>query len=124
MPALDYSKVISSDRGGAHARQKRPLKNAEWGQFPVLRKALEGKRVPDSCYGPTSVSDNMFEALHRLVEVAILAREYEGAVRETADAVGPDGMFRDLDRLRMEIEAASSFLREQADHVRAMCSKL
>lgn len=62
--------------------------------------------------------------LHRLVEIAILAREYEGAVRETADAVGPDRMFRDLDRLRMEIEAASSFLREQADHVRAMCSKL
>jgi len=34
----------------------------KWGQFPVLRKALEGKRVPDSYYGPTSVSDNMFEA--------------------------------------------------------------
>ena len=64
-----------------------------------------------------------FEALHRLVEIAILAREHEDAVMETADAVGPEGMYRDLNRLRMEIEAASSFFREQADHVRAMCSK-
>ena len=96
----------------------------KWGQFTVLRKALEGKRVPDSYCGITSVSDNRFERLHRLVEIAILAREYESAVRETADALGPEEMYRDLNRLRTEIEAASSYFREQADHVTAMYSKL
>jgi len=37
---------------------------------------LENKRIPDSYYGPTSISDNMFDAMVRFVTIAILVREY------------------------------------------------
>ena len=47
-----------------------------WGKYPSLRKALENKRIPDSYYGPTSISDNMFDAMVRFVTIAILVREY------------------------------------------------
>jgi len=100
------------------------LRERMWGKFPALRQALEDKRVPDRYYGPTSVSDNLFAALHRSLEIAILAREHEVAVRETAEAVGREPMYHDLDRLYWELQAASSFLREQADDVRALCMKL
>ncbi len=96
----------------------------KWGRFPALRKALEDKRIPVSYYGPTSVSDNMFDALHRLIEIAILAREHESVIRETAQVVGPEEMYRDLERLRGELEATSSFFKQQAEDVRALCSKL
>lgn len=46
-----------------------------WGKCPSLRKALENKRIPDSYYGPTSISD-MFDAMVRFVTIAILVREY------------------------------------------------
>lgn len=99
-------------------------RDRKWAKFPLLRKALEGKPIPSSCYGPTSESDNMFEAPGRLVEIAVLAREHEFAVIETADEQGREGMYRDLNELRLELEATSSFFRQQADLVSAICSKL
>jgi hypothetical protein len=47
-----------------------------WGKYPSLRKALENKGIPDSYYDPTSISDNMFDAMVRFVTIAILVREY------------------------------------------------
>ena len=40
----------------------------KWGSFPALRQALEDKQIPSNYFGPTSVSDNMFEAMNRLIE--------------------------------------------------------
>jgi hypothetical protein len=96
----------------------------KWGQYPTLRKALEDKRIPDRYYGPTSVSDNMFAELHRLVEIAILAREYESIIKATAHAIGPEAVSRDLDRLYHELNGASSFFREQAEYVEALRRKI
>lgn len=47
-----------------------------WGEYPSLTKALENRRIPDSYYGPTSISDNMFDAMVRSVTIAILVSEY------------------------------------------------
>jgi hypothetical protein len=49
----------------------------KWGPFPALRKVLETRRLPDSCYGWTSVSDNAFDQRHRAVEMSFLACECE-----------------------------------------------
>jgi hypothetical protein len=54
----------------------RGFSRAYMGKYPSLRKALENKRIPDSYYGPTSISDNMFDAMVRFVTIAILVREY------------------------------------------------
>ena len=96
----------------------------EWGPFPALRKALEGKCIPDRYYGVSSVDDNIFEALHRLVKIAILVREHESVVREIARSVGPGEMYQDLRRLQGELEAACSCFKQHAQHVEALCSKL
>ena len=96
----------------------------KWGRFPALRKALEDRCVPDSYYGPTSVSDNIFDALHRLVEIAILANEHIRVVMETAQSIGPEEMYRDLDRLRGDLEAACSFFKQHAEDVMALQSNL
>ncbi len=103
---------------------KKALRERKWGPYPALRKALDDKRIPEGYYGPTSVSDSIFSALDRLIEIAILAREHEGLVRETAQAVGPGDMYWDLQRLQTELEAACSFLEQQAEGVRTLCSKL
>ena len=100
------------------------FRERKWGRFPALRKALEDKSIPNSYYSPISVSDNTFEALHRLVEIAILAREHESVVRKTAQSVGPKEMYRDLHLLQDELEGISSLIRQHAKDVRALCSKL
>ena len=96
----------------------------KWGRFPTLRKALEDKCIPDSYFGFTSVSDNIFDRLHRLVEIAILANEHNSVVRETAQSVGPEEMYCDLDRLRGDLEAACSFFKQHAEDVMALQSNL
>ena len=96
----------------------------KWGQYPALRKALEDKRIPDRYYGPTSASDNMFAELHRLVEIALLTREYESIITATAHAIGPEAMSRDLDRLHHELNGALSFFREQAEYVEVLRLKI
>ena len=47
-----------------------------WMKNPNLRKALENKRIPDFYYGPTTISDNMFDEIVRFVTIAILVRKY------------------------------------------------
>jgi hypothetical protein len=37
----------------------------KWGPFPALRQALEDKQIPSNYFGPTSVADNMSEALFK-----------------------------------------------------------
>ena len=79
-----------------------------WGPFPALRKAIEDK----------------FDALVRLVEIALLAHEYETIVRETAHSVGLKPMSRDLLKLEEKLEDARSFFELQAKHIRTLHSTL
>ena len=51
---------------------EKALRERKWGAYPALRKALEDKSIPNSYYGPTLVWDNVFGALHRLLEIAIV----------------------------------------------------
>jgi hypothetical protein len=100
------------------------LRERKWGRFPALRKALEDKCIPNSYYGPTSVSDNVFGELNRLVEIAILAREHQSVVRDITQSVGREQMYRDLLQLRDDLGAASSFFKQQAEAIEAVCANL
>jgi len=46
------------------------------GEISFTEKALENKRIPDSYYGPTSISDNMFDAMICFVTIASTVCEY------------------------------------------------
>ncbi len=63
-------------------------KERQWGSFPALRRALEDKKVPDHYYGFTSISDNLFDALGRLIEIGVLTSEFTHDIKEMAKTTG------------------------------------
>ena len=96
----------------------------KWGPFPVLRKALEDKKVPSNYYGITSASDNMFEAMGRLMEIAVLASEYQSDIKETAVSMGLEEMNKDLRLLEKSLEHASFFFKEKIEAVRTLSDSI
>ena len=84
------------------------LREREWHQFPALRQALENSQVPDQYYGWTSVSDNIFDQVSRLMTKAILVREYEGKIIEAAASAGKEQMREDLRLLESAFEQVSA----------------
>ncbi len=96
------------------------VRERKWGPFPALRRALEEKHLSEEYIGWTSVSDNIFEQLPRLLEIALLARDFKDGVGETARDTGWEAMHRDLERLHGELDALSGYLRQTANDVRAL----
>jgi serine/threonine-protein kinase RIO1 len=84
----------------------------KWGMLPALRQALEDKEIPGNYYGLTSVSDNIFDMMHRLLEISILVREYDKYIIDTAQSVGKQEMDRDLRMLEYAFKHASYFFRD------------
>ncbi|MBX6366214.1 MAG: hypothetical protein IRZ00_20400 [Gemmatimonadetes bacterium] len=58
------------------------LEERKWGPFPVLHKLLGSKRSSGRRYGFTSISDNVFEEIRRLSDIAELALENESDLLE------------------------------------------
>ena len=96
----------------------------KWGPFPALRKALEDKQVPSRYYGFTSASDNMFDAMSRLIEIAVLTSEYENEVKGIVVSTGREEMYRDLRNLEEALEQASHFFKTTRDKVRMLYATL
>ena len=92
----------------------------KWGQFPVLRKAIEDKKIPGSYFGVTSASDNMFDAMGRLVEIAVLACEFEDCIIETANSTGNKEMSDDLIKLEKALESICSFFTERIKTIKRL----
>jgi hypothetical protein len=96
----------------------------KWGQFPVLRRALEDKKVPEHYYGLTSASDNMFDGLHRLLEIAVLVQEYDEHIREVGRLVGEAGMYKDLKNLESDLKSACLFFGKTIEHVQGLADRI
>jgi len=96
----------------------------KWGPFPSLRKALEDKQIPGTYYGPTTAHDNMFDAMDRLMHLAVLVEAYESDIKETAISAGREEMCRDLHKLEEALEDASYFFRGAEDRVRSLSQTL
>ena len=89
-----------------------------WGPLPALRKVLENKKVPDEYYGPSSVSDNMFASIGRLMKITILVNEYENDIKEMAESIGLKEVHQDLKNLEEILQETSRFFTERANEVR------
>jgi len=96
----------------------------KWGSFPALRQALENKKIPSESYGFTSVSDNMFESMGRLLEISVLTIGCKNHIRETAQSVGREAMYSDLRRLEEALEQASNFFKRQIEEVQTLYGTL
>ncbi len=103
---------------------QKAMQERKWGSYPALRKALEDKSLPDSYYGPTSVSDNTLDEFRRLIEIAILAHEYESAIKQSASSVGPENFYKDLRELEGRLEGVCTLFQRLAEDIRAISSNL
>lgn len=61
--------------GGCNMRSAESIEARKWAQFPALGSILQDKRVPEHYYGMTSVSDNVFDQVDRLLQVLVIVRE-------------------------------------------------
>lgn len=86
------------------------LVERKWKPYPALRIVLEDKSVDSRYYGPTSVSDNIFSQMSRLIEVAILIVEHNGDIKNAARPIGTDNLCKDLYSVLRELEAGSKYL--------------
>jgi hypothetical protein len=96
------------------------LRERKWGRFPALRQALEGRTLSPEYFGWSSVSDNVFEAVPRTLEIGMLARDSSECLCGAALHTGWHAMHRDLEGLVNELEAAGALLHRLADDVRAL----
>jgi len=90
-----------------------------WGPLVTLRQVLEGKSIPNHYYGISSVSDNMFAAISRLLELSVLVQENRAAIIEAASR-NPQAaslLVRELDELRSMLQGGSAQLDYQREGV-------
>jgi hypothetical protein len=71
----DFGNGPVPNPGETRDAYEKALAERMWGPLPALRMILESKRVPDRYFGPTSVSDNVFNKIERLLIMAILVHE-------------------------------------------------
>jgi len=91
------------------------LENRKWGEFPELRKALKVSQVPDDYYGHSSVSENLFNQLQRLAEVAVIVKEHRSVVERTAKPENLQELKADIFRLKDALNWASRFFSDHAE---------
>lgn len=96
------------------------INERKWGSFPALRRILESKRVPESYFGPMSVSDNVFDRLHRTLEVALITCDSESDIMDTVRASGSREILEDLDTLRRALNGAISLIEDTSRTVRQL----
>jgi len=96
----------------------------KWGSFPTLRKALEDKKIPEHYFGITSVDENMFDAMSRLIEIATLVGEFKSCVKETANSLGVEKMWEDLERLEDYLKEGQRFFERSIRNVRMVARSL
>jgi hypothetical protein len=93
------------------------LRERKWGGLPALRKVLEDKPESDRYHGLTSVSDNIFEAFSRFLNVAALATEHK---EDLLTAVHGDPQFAEaaIDDLQRLVNALSSIRELVSNEIR------
>ena len=92
----------------------------KWGSFPILRKAIEDKKIPDQYYGWSSVSDNMFDRMARILEIAVLMHEFQNDIVELANSGCAMELHKDLDHIEYILNDARSFFTNAIDHIRKL----
>lgn len=96
------------------------LKEREWGHLPALRQVLQDAPLSEHYYGWTSASDTIFDQVSRLMKQAILLREHNDKIIETAASIGKEEVRKDL-RL---LESAFADVAAQFESARRMAGEL
>jgi len=100
------------------------LLQRKWGPYPSLGKALSDKRIPDHHFGLTTIHDNKFDAIVRLMEIAILVDEFESDIKKIAKSVGREKILGDMMRLEEDLKSASYFFKKSIYRIREVSAAL
>ena len=92
----------------------------KWGPFPALRQVLEDKRLSGKHFGITSASDNLFDRLHRLIEITLLTRDYSEELLKTANNDFGEALQEDLTHLESDLKQARSFIDGEIENIKAL----
>lgn len=93
------------------------INKRKWGPFPALRRILGSRPAPESYFGPSSVSDNVFDWLCRIIEVALTSCKCEQDITGAVQDTGSNQIAEDLDKLQGELHAAMSFIEDTSRKV-------
>jgi hypothetical protein len=96
----------------------------KWEWLPALSKVLASKRVPEHYYGPSSVSDNMFGQVVRLMELTILLRENQSEMVEGLDGKPQEGVLKDLLKVREALRMTERHFGAMAEDVDDIVNRL
>lgn len=82
-----------------------------WGDFPTLRSILKDAKVADHHYGPSTASDNIFDRVQRLLEVALIVQDNKEATIAALNRDDPrDPLAKDLFALKRAMNWAESYV--------------
>ena len=96
------------------------LYKRKWGPYPSLGTLLGKHPVPEHLYGWSSISDNVFNRLTRVAEVALTTKEHAALLLDTTDPQLIQRLPEDLHALESELQGAAHFFTEQAEVVRSL----
>ena len=102
------------------------LREQKWGSFPALRQILEDKLSSGRYDGITSVSDNIFQRLQRLADVACTAEESREELLQAVRA-RPDlraQLEEDLCRLQEDLEGTLGVFSREINAVRSLWKEM
>jgi hypothetical protein len=98
------------------------IRERKWGRYPSLRRVLEEKKVPDALYGLTSVSDNSFDWVNRLMNITILVDKYRADIKNAVPTLGRDELSKDLYEIQSELESCSAYFSGLVDRIGSVLS--
>lgn len=98
---------------------ERAMFERKWEGLPLLAELIGQRRLSADgevrLYGPSSVSDNIFEIFRRLVEVSTLVRDQREVLREFVAQARPEEVGKldhELYELRARMQELSRYLSE------------
>lgn len=93
------------------------LYERKWGRYPSLERLLGAHQVPDNYYGWSSVSENVFDFLVRVAEIAAVTKDHAVILRGATDPQLAKSLPDELHELKLELQAAARFFTEHAEVV-------
>jgi hypothetical protein len=96
---------------------KEALHERKWGRFPSLGRVLGEYPVPSHHYGFSSVSDNIFSQINRLLEIAATVQGHADVIRAVTDTEIATRLPHDLDHLAHQLQEASRLFEMHTDFV-------
>lgn len=93
----------------------------KWKYFPELAKLLDRKQPSLNWTGPTSVSNNVFGEVNRLLEIYALVKDNESEINLALETIG-EPIHRDLMELSNALTWASELFAEASDSVKHLAN--